>query len=960
MKRNLITLSGIIMVMSAMQLKAQDDVQAPTMIATAVSHMVVGPLRDLPALTPEELAAMAEEEAKVRHNQDLKYRNYPYWEETRPSGPDPGLQSEMGTKRGFTDIIQYWNGQSTYYNPPDCNGSAGPDHYMQTINVKYTIYDKVGNLLAGPTNLNTLFNGVPGSSWNDGDPIIMFDEQAQKWLMAEFSGISGNPDYMLIAVSQTDDPTGTWDAWSFVMNGFPDYMKFGIWRDGYYMATNTYSGDDIYVFERDVMIAGGSSPQMVQFNNPHRPNSGFHCILPIDNDGTFAPSGSPGMYLTINDNAWGGSTQDQLWLYELDVNWTTPSNSTFARVQQIDVASFDSYFGPTWENIAQPGTSQKLDAINQVLMHRAQYRNFGSSQRIVCNHTIDVDNTDHAGIRWYELELNGSAWQVRQYGTYAPDADSRWMGSIAMNGNHEIALGYSVSSSSTYPGIRYAGQSAAENALASGVLDIAETTVYVGTSSQTSSERWGDYSNIAVDPADDQTFWFTTQYNISGSQKGTKVVSFAFTGAAPLADFIADDLTPLTTDTVLFTDLSSGSPTSWAWTFSPSTITYVNGTSSTSQNPEVRFDAEGYYTVELTATNVNGSNTETKVDYILASLPSLAPVADFIADNTAPSIVDTVYFTDLSTNDPTSWAWTFSPLTVTYLNGTSSASQNPSVKFNEPGYYSVELTATNLAGSDTELKNNYINVSEGMTATATANPSVICEGDWSQLNAVPSGGTGSYTYSWTSNPPGFSSFLPNPVVFPELSTTYFVEVYDGVQTANAETSVTVNPLPLITLGDWPEMMCNVGEPPVQLTAIPSGGTYSGNGVTATGLFIPGLAEIGWNLITYAYEDANGCSNSVQDSIYVDDCVGVGEMSDLDKAVNLFPNPSMGSFTLESESEIERIEIIDQTGRMVMMRKIDGKKTLISALRSKGLYFVRIYLEGQDEPHQVVTKGFVIR
>ena len=942
----------------AFQLTAQDEVQSPAMIATAIQHVVVGPVKDFPALTPEELAAMAEDEAKVKRNQDLKFRNYPFYEEIKLDGPDPGLQSEMGTKMSFMGIIQNWSGQSSYTNPPDDNGTAGPNHYMQTINTKYTIYNKTGTLLAGPTNLNVFFSGLPGGNHNDGDPIILFDEQAQRWLMAEFAGAWSNPDYMLIAVSQTDDPTGLWDAWSFLMNGFPDYMKFGVWRDGYYMGTNTYSGDDIYVFERDVMLAGGSSPQVVQFNNPNRPNSGFHCVLPMDNDGAFAPAGTPGQFITINDNAWGG--QDQLWIFELDVDWVTPGNSTFSRVQQLSVASFDSNFGSTWENIAQPGTSQKLDAINQILMHRAQYRNFSGSQHVVCNHTVDVDATDHAGIRWYELEYDGADWEVRQFGTYAPDGDSRWMGSIAMNGDHEIGLGYSVSSSSTYPSIRYTGQSASENASASGILDIAETSIQAGAASQTSSERWGDYSNLAVDADDDHTFWFTTEYNISGSQKGTKITSFEFTAAAPLADFIADDLTPLTTEAVQFTDLSSGAPTSWLWTFTPSTITYQGGTTSASQNPEVMFDAAGFYTVEMTATNANGSNTETKVDYIEASLPSSAPITDFEADNTAPAIMETVYFTDLSTNDPTSWLWAFTPSTVTYMNGTTSATQNPEVAFNMAGYYTVELTATNTAGSDTETKTDYINVADGMTVLATASPEEICKGDWSQLNAAPTGGTGSYTYSWTSVPAGFTSTLQNPVVFPLVNTTYHVEVDDGGQLANDEVSVTVNPLPVITLGDWPDMLCNVGVPPVQLTAIPAGGTYVGPGVSITGMFISSIANLGWNVITYTYEDTHGCENSARDSIYVDDCVGISEISGDESVVNLYPNPSMGSFTLESEQEMERIEIIDQSGKMVMMRKINSKSTPISALRTRGFYFIRIYFENHNALPTVVTKEFVIK
>jgi len=179
-----------------------------------------------------------------------------------PKGKYPDWQTEMGTTGA--NILQNFSGQTSGSNPPDCNGTVGPDHYMQTINVKYTIYDKLGSLVAGPTNLNTLFSGVPGATQNDGDPVILYDDQADRYMVAEFSGIWSNPDYMLIAISQTNDPTGLWDRWSFVMNGFPDYMKFGIWNDGYYMGTNTSSGNDIYVFERAAMLSGSSNPKMLQ------------------------------------------------------------------------------------------------------------------------------------------------------------------------------------------------------------------------------------------------------------------------------------------------------------------------------------------------------------------------------------------------------------------------------------------------------------------------------------------------------------------------------------------------------------------------------------------------------------------------------------------------------------------------------------------------------------------------
>jgi hypothetical protein len=236
----------------------------------------------------------------------------------------------------------------------------------------------------------------------------------------------------------------------------------------------------------------------------------------------------------------------------------------------------------------------------------------------------------------------------------------------------------------------------------------------------------------------------------------------------------------------------------------------------------------------------------------------------------------------------------------------------------------------------------------------------VCIGGFVQLNADVAGGTGSYTYVWGSNPFGFNSTVQNPLVIPMVSTTYNVTVSDGVQNTNGSVYVTVNEFPEITLGDWPEYMCNVGTPPVQLTADPVGGTYDGTGVNSTGLFMAQTADIGWNVITYTYEDPNGCENSAQDSIYVDDCVGVGEVTITEVDINLYPNPSQGNIAIESDREIEKIEIIDQTGRMVLMRKVGGKSTHISSLRSQGLYYVRVYIKNENALPTLVTKEIIIK
>ena len=691
-RKTLLTAILCIFLIGKLQLKAQEGPIKTDEVIRADFHDVIGPIRDFPAMTEAEFK-LHQKFAKKKRNEGLSERLYPFAATALPKGPDPVWQHQMGTNQNRETVLSF-AGQNSPYFPPDANGTAGPDHYMQTVNCTYAIWNKSGTQVVAPTDMNLLFAGVPGASYNDGDPLILYDDDADVWLAVEFS-ISGNPDRMLIAVSQSDDPTSTWDRWSFVMTGMPDYEKFGIWRDGYYMATNTSSGKDVYVFDRDAMLNSEASPQMVSFDNPWRPTTidGFHTIMPLDNDGPQAPDGSPGMFITINDDAIGGGT-DQLWIYELSVDWGDASNATFNRVQQLNVPAFDSNFGNSWENIPQQGTSQKLDAIPMILMFRAQYRNFGSSQTIMCMHTVDLDATNHAGIRWYELQKTTGQWSIRQQSTYGPDAHHRWMGSIAMNASHEIALGYSISSSTMKPGIRYTGQSATENALASGVLDIAETVLITGNNVQTAAERWGDYSNMSVEPSDDDTFWFTTEYVGSGGVLKTQIAEINFSGSVLTANFSGTPVSGNAPLNVSFTDLSVGTVLSWAWTFG-------DGGTSTQQNPTHIYNSAGSYTVSLTVNDASGSDIETKPNYIQVTNP--VPVADFSGTPTAGNFPLTVTFTDLSVNAGSSWSWTFG-------DGGTSTQQNPAHTYLSAGLYTVSLTVTGPNGSDTEQKTDYITV----------------------------------------------------------------------------------------------------------------------------------------------------------------------------------------------------------------------------------------------------------
>jgi subtilase family serine protease len=259
-------------------------------------------------------------------------------------------------------------------------------------------------------------------------------------------------------------------------------------------------------------------------------------MLPADLDGPAPPGGSPGYFVQVDDNTWGYSG-DRLQVWRFHVDWARPAQSTFTRAGAIPTEPFDSDLcGYSRTCIPQPGTTAKVDAMADRLMYRLQYRNFGDHESLVVNHTVDVDGNDHAGIRWYELRDPGSAPFIYQQGTYAPDADHRWMASAAMDGAGDLAIGYSVSGPATAPSVRYAGRLANDPP---GILTQAETTVVPGAGAQTSATgRWGDYSMLTVDPTDDCTFWYTQEYYTTTSDSAwhTRIGAFSFPSCQPSSE----------------------------------------------------------------------------------------------------------------------------------------------------------------------------------------------------------------------------------------------------------------------------------------------------------------------------------------------------------------------------------------------------------------------------------------
>jgi len=505
--------------------------------------VITHPLRQVPEL-PDVVHEVRKLERKMLPNR-LGSADNPEAEAVQSGSPGP---SAATTGAGFEGL-----GNRNGVLPPDTVGAIGPEHYVQMTNLSLAVYDRYGHVVFGPVNNNTLWSALGNNNVcvknNDGDPIVLYDQAADRWLASQFAlpRFPNGPFYQCIAVSQTGDPTGAWYLYVYRISDtkLNDYPKFGVWPDGYYMSINQFQcnifscnwqGAGVVAFERDKMLAGDPTALGVYFDL-YGVDSNLGGMLPSDWDGvTPPPAGSPNIFVQMDDDAWGYSQgQDQLQLWDFHVDWSTPSNSSFNFDRILTVAPFDSNLCNYSRNcIPQPG-GVAVDALSDRLMFRLQYRNFGDHQTLVTNHSVDV-GSNRAGVRWYELRDNGDGWSVYQEGTFTlPDGEHRWLGSAAMNGAGDIGLGYSVSSTSTYPSIRFTGR--LHNDTTRNVMTQGEGTLVAGGGSQShSSGRWGDYSALTVDPLDDCSFWYTQEFYPSDSSADwhTYIGSFKLSDCGPV------------------------------------------------------------------------------------------------------------------------------------------------------------------------------------------------------------------------------------------------------------------------------------------------------------------------------------------------------------------------------------------------------------------------------------------
>jgi hypothetical protein len=675
-------------------------------ISGAAGQKIQGPIVGYPIQSAVSLPVRAMVPQAISHRggppQEKPLHRVP--RQSAPSVVDPVIQTSTPTPATTIGLSQ-WEGLGAGYPgftvtavPPDTNMAVGPNHIIQWVNGGIVVFDKMGHELQAPVDDGTFWGALSTCNQLGGfsDPVVQYDRIADRWIIGEI-GLPLLPPYFgqfaqCFAVSTGSDPTGSYYQWAYGFGSdIPDYPKISVWPDGYYITWNifpnggaTFAGPEACAFNHRDMLRGASAPSYVCFTLPNT----YASLLPSDLDGsTQPPSGSPNFLMDV-DAAAG-----TLHLWTFHVNFAHPSSSTFSGTSLSGVAPFNAPCLATRECIPQPGTSQKLDAIGDRLMYRLAYRNFGDHESLVANHSVIGDN-GAIGIRWYEVRSPDSSPFIYQQGTFSPDNDNRWMGSIAQDNSGDIAVGYSVSSAGAYPSIRYSGWQVGDTL---GTLQT-EIGMVSGAGSQTGYNRWGDYSAMQIDPSDDCTFWYTQEYQAvnASANWSTRIGSFKF-------DSCDDTSTKTSTTTSLSssgTTSNFGDPVTFTATVAPfgtGSVTFYDGTTPLGSSP---LDGSGQ--ASLTTSSLSAGSHQITAAY--------SGDASYAASASAP-LTQTVNNT--STNATTT---------------TLSSNRNPA-KSKQPITFTATVSPSNATGT-VQFKDGSNNLGAAVT---------LSSGTASLMTKLPSG-----------------------------------------------------------------------------------------------------------------------------------------------------------------------------------------------------------------------------
>lgn len=526
------------------------QVQSQVVTTQASQHVDAPPLSETPPLAREAEGGSPEVDDDVlimpgRRAEKAALDSVPQDSVLQAESSETALSAALSTKLQILGEGEGFRDFNVAAVVPDPNAAVGPTQIVQFVNSSFAVFNKsTGQVVYGPAAGNTLWRSLGGPCAADPnvDEIVQFDKLANRWVM--MMPVFSTPSYFCFAVSATSDAVkGGWHLYAFEEPANPicecrmqpDYPKVGVWPDGYYLSFNqgwngNFEGPAACVVNRSRML-NGDSATMQCFNQI---STNYGTLVPSDVDGTNPPpAGSPAYFLNFDY-----VNHDSVDLWKFHVDWGSPASSTFAGPARISVAQFTEACGETRTElnyttgacIPQSGTGLRLDSYGDRLMYRLAYRNFGGHESLVTNHSVATGTNGHqTGIRWYELRNSGSSFVLYQQGTYAPNANYRWMGSIAMDKNGDIAMGYSVSGDSMSPSIAYTGRLVSDSLGRMEAETDALASAGVQHGSRTNNYRWSDYSSIAIDPTDECTFWYAGEYMpANGGNWSTRLISFRF------------------------------------------------------------------------------------------------------------------------------------------------------------------------------------------------------------------------------------------------------------------------------------------------------------------------------------------------------------------------------------------------------------------------------------------------
>ncbi|MDQ1684579.1 MAG: hypothetical protein QOC82_1316 [Frankiaceae bacterium] len=658
--------------------------------------------------------------------------------------PAPAAVAMPTTLLNFTG-----QADSGFVSPPDPMGAAGPNHYVQVVNLNIEVWNKSGAVVSASKPLKSLWTGYVGtnagngcSARNDGDPIVRYDQMADRWLIAQFSppnqSTTGGPAFECVAISKTGDPTGAYWLYDFKTNAsINDQTKIGVWSDGYYETSNlynasgggsfAYAGAQVCAWDRTSMLAGQAATQQC-FNA----GTSYFGLLAANVDGSVPPpAGAPEEILAEDP-----TTANALDVWQVHVDWTTPANTTFTGPTALATQAFTDACAAATDPTAcvpQGGSTTKLEPQGNLLMDRLSYRNFGTHESLLV--TKSATAGAGSGIAWWELRLPSGAPTIYQQGIYAPnDVNWRWMPSAAMDQAGDIAVGYSISSAAgnTHPSIAWTGRLASDALGSMGTQAEAVTTAGLGN--ETSGTRWGDYSSMTVDPTDDCTFWYTNEIYTSAGDWTTKVATTKFPKCGANNFSLSADpslsvaqgtsggaaiTTALATGVAESVDLAvSGLPTGATASFAPASVTAGSGSTLTVTSGAAT--PPGTYPLLVTGTAANAYHGTTLSLTVTANtVPACTnqPNVTTPQDTAAPLLLQCL---DPDAGDTVAYSITSEPLhgNVSAPDSGGNVTYTPTSGYNGPDSFGFAGTDSHGAKSPTAT------VSITVTAPDTTNPSV--------------------------------------------------------------------------------------------------------------------------------------------------------------------------------------------------------------------------------------------